>query len=198
MKSDHPFEPFLPEGASKLIIGTIPPPRFCRVPNELYDGDVNFYYGSRDNYFWPLLEDIFQTNFEYKNNDYAIEQRKKFLQNLNIGITDIINSCIHSDNSAKDDQLNEIIHKDLRSLLIKHATIDTLIYTSEFVKRQINSYFKTYHSISQNDSKQQVVKIEGKLYRVKILYSPSPLGLMNLGENGSEKRKNQYREFLLE
>jgi G:T/U-mismatch repair DNA glycosylase len=197
MKSDHPFEPFLPPGASKLIIGTIPPPRFCKVPNELYHDDVNFYYGSRDNYFWPLLEDICQTTFEYKNNEYAIEQRKKILESLNIGITDIINSCIHSDNSAKDEQLKEIIHKDLKSLLNNSPAIDTLIYTSEFVKRQINSYFKTFHSIGQNDPKQQVVKIEDKLYRVKILYSPSPSGLRNMGENGSEKRKNQYREFLL-
>jgi len=29
MYSKHPFEPFIPANATKLIIGTIPPYRFC-------------------------------------------------------------------------------------------------------------------------------------------------------------------------
>lgn len=49
-KSTHPFAPEIPEGATKLIIGTMPPYRFCNTDEALYDDDVNFYYGSRDNY----------------------------------------------------------------------------------------------------------------------------------------------------
>jgi len=198
MKSEHPFEPFIPTNAKTLIIGTIPPPRFCKMPNELYDDDVNFYYGSKDNYFWPLVGEIFQEQFEFKNNKSSINQRKTFLEKLNIGITDIINSCIHSDNSAKDDDLKEIVQKNIKSILSKYPSIETLIYTSGFVKKQMNRQFNTYHSINPNNSKEQSIKIDGKLYHVKILLSPSPLGLMNLGDGGAKKRKNQYREFLTE
>ena len=56
-KSTHPFAPEIPEGATKLIIGTMPPYRFCNTDEALYDDDVNFYYGSRDNYFWELVSD---------------------------------------------------------------------------------------------------------------------------------------------
>ena len=51
--SIHPYREYIPENASKLIIGTIPPFRFC-VSGEkrLYPRDVDFYYGSRDNGFW--------------------------------------------------------------------------------------------------------------------------------------------------
>ena len=42
----HPYEPFIPENATKLIVGTLPPPRF--TTGELKEGDVNFCYGSRD------------------------------------------------------------------------------------------------------------------------------------------------------
>lgn len=196
MKSKHPFEPFISARATKLIIGTIPPPRFCKEPFELYEDDVNFYYGSRDNSFWYLLEEIFYEKLEYKNISESIEQRKKLLENLEIGITDIIADCNHANDSAKDKHLTEIIHKDLKNLLVDNPGIQTLIYTSEFVKKQVNNYFKTYHSIDSNNTKKQTVKIDGKIFQVRILYSPSPLALINLGENGAEKRKEQYREFL--
>lgn len=198
MKSVHPFEPFIPINANRLIIGTIPPPRFCKKPIELYGDDVNFYYGSKDNYFWPLVGEVFQEPFEFKNNDKSIEQRKKFLEKVNTGIIDIISSCIHSDNSATDDALRDIIQKDIRSILSEYKSIETLIYTSAFVKKQMNEQFKTYHTIDPSNSREQTIRFGGRLYHVRILLSPSPLGLMNLGENGAEKRKNQYREVLVD
>ena len=54
---EHPFPPFVPTNATKLIIGSIPPQRFCNQKENgisLYPDDVNFYYGSRDNSFWFL------------------------------------------------------------------------------------------------------------------------------------------------
>jgi G:T/U-mismatch repair DNA glycosylase len=197
MKSQHPFEPFIPTNANKLIIGTIPPPRFCSTPNDLHNDDVNFYYGSKDNYFWPLLAETFHEHFEFKNDKASVDQRKAFLEKLNIGITDIIDSCVHSDNSAKDNDLRDIVRKDIKSLLSKHPLIDNLIYTSEFVKKQMNNLFQTYHSINPKNPKQQSIKIGDRIYKANILYSPSPLGLLNLGDDGTEKRKKQYRDVLV-
>jgi len=194
MKSQHPYHPYVPENATKLIIGTIPPPRFCKEHQCLFEADVNYYYGSRDNYFWPLLEEIFETRFEYSNNCKSIEQRQKLLESLNIGITDIIDNCIHEKDSALDKDLKEIVLKDIESLLINFQAIDTLIYTSEFVKKLINNHINTYHSLNPHNPKHQTVKINGKLFKVIILYSPSPLALINMGENGAVKRKEQYRE----
>lgn len=196
MKSTHPFEPYIPADSEKLIIGTIPPPRFCKEPYRLYEDDVNFYYGSRDNYFWCILEEVFETKLEYGNTEQAVQQRKDLLKKLKIGITDIVDSCIHIENSAADSVLKEIRHKDIRLLLQEHPSIITLIYTSEFVKKLMNEHLKTYHSIDQNNRKKQSLKIDGKLYQVKVLYSPSPLALRNIGKDGVEKRKEQYRDFL--
>ena len=192
--SKHPYPPFIPEIAKKLIIGTIPPPRFCKEESKLFDEDVNFYYGSRDNYFWLLLGEVFNISFKYTNNEVAIDQRKELLKSLNIGITDIIDTCYHENCQATDDKLKDIKHKDLKKLLIDFPKIDTFIYTSEFVKKQMNNYLKTYHSINPQNQKEQSVKIDGKEYRVIILYSPSPQALINMGENGVEKRKEQYRK----
>lgn len=197
MISKHPFEPFIPVGATKLIIGTIPPPRFCKEPYQLHDDDVNFYYGSRDNSFWPLLEEIFNEKLDYQNNASTIDQRKQLLDKLGIGITDIIADCTHANDSAEDRHLNVIKHKDLEILLRDNPGINTLIYTSEFVKKLVNEYFKTYHLIDPINRKKQTIKINGKVFQVRILYSPSPLALRGLGENGDTKRKEQYRDFLM-
>ena len=125
MKSTHPFEPYIPADSEKLIIGTIPPPRFCKESYQLYENDVNFYYGSRDNYFWCILEEVYETKLEYSNTERAVQQRKDLLQKLKIGITDIVDSCIHSGDSAADSDLKEIKQKDIKSLLQKYpACID--------------------------------------------------------------------------
>ena len=193
MKSYHPYNAFIPENATKLIIGTIPPPRFCRDLGQLSSSDVRFYYGSKDNGFWPLIEEVFDIKLEYCNNDMSILQRKKLLQRLNIGITDVIESCIHCNNSAKDDDLIEITYRDLKPILQHQTSIDTLIYTSEFVKKIVNKNYKTRHRIDKVNKKNQTVKIYNKVYKVIILYSPSPLALINMGINGDLKRKEQYR-----
>lgn len=196
MNSIHPFDPFLPENAERLIIGTIPPPRFCKDGYELNDDDVNFYYGSKDNSFWKLINEVFNVNVSFRNTIEAVQERKKVLTDLNLGITDIIQECVHKNDSAADVDLDVIRNKDLSTLLSEHPKINTLIYTSEFVKKQINKMYKTYHTINTENKKQQSVKINGKLYYVFILYSPSPNALRNLGENGAEKRRKQYKEIL--
>ena len=45
-RSRHPYQPFVPENATKLIIGSIPPFRFCEASNrKLYSDDVDFTMG---------------------------------------------------------------------------------------------------------------------------------------------------------
>lgn len=190
MKSNHPYKPFIPKNADKLIIGTIPPPRFCKVPNEIKKGDVDFYYGSNRNKFWHIISEIFGIIFSFDNTSIAIEQRKKFLIENKIGIADTIKSCIHKNNSSSDNDLINIEYFDIEKLLMRNKNIHTLIYTSQFVKKNMNSILKTFHRyIDDND---QYVNINGKIYFVNILYSPSPQALKYLGKNGNERRKKQY------
>lgn len=59
----HPYGPFIPDGARKLIVGTLPPPRFTQ--GLLREGDVDFCYGSRDGQLWPILDRIFHLNLDY-------------------------------------------------------------------------------------------------------------------------------------
>ncbi len=44
-KSTHPFAPEIPEGATKLIIGTMPPYRFCNT-DEMLRRDLSRVFSS--------------------------------------------------------------------------------------------------------------------------------------------------------
>ena len=74
----HPYPPFIPENATKLIVGTLPPPRF--TTGELKEGDVDFCYGSRDGQLWTILDKIFDLDLKYETTAQAIAQREHFLK----------------------------------------------------------------------------------------------------------------------
>jgi hypothetical protein len=83
-KHKHPYQPFIPENATKLIVGTLPPPRFSG--GKLKKGDVNFCYGSIDGLLCPVLDKIFQLNLDFETTDKAIKQRKDFFVSKNIAL----------------------------------------------------------------------------------------------------------------
>ena len=194
--SNHPFEAFIPIDSKSIIIGTIPPQRFCLNNINLYPCDVNFYYGSKDNHFWEIIENINNIKFTYENNLIAIQERKDFLSSIGIGITDIIKSCIHKNSSSSDKDLESIEFKNIKELLKNNSSIDTLIYTSDFVKKLMNDYLVTYHNTIKNENRRFNLKIDGKTYNVIILYSPSPQALRGMNENGKEIRIEQYKSIL--
>ena len=124
VRSIHPYEPYIPEGSTKLIIGTMPPFRFCTSGGRaLHDNDVDFYYGSRDNSFWKLLSEVTGTTLEFVNTTEAVNQRKQLLQELHIGITDIVGSCIHRNGKSDDASLISIEPKPLDKLQIGRAHV---------------------------------------------------------------------------
>ena len=114
----HPYEPYLYPEATKLIVGTLPPPRF--TTGALKEGDVDFCYGSRDGQLWRILDTIFHIGLRYENTSYAIEQRKRFLQSRNIGICDIVASAERNKVDATDLGMKNIVLRDLIKILYEY------------------------------------------------------------------------------
>lgn len=123
----HPFEPFIPEKASKLIVGTLPPPRFSL--GVLKPDDVNFCYGSRDGLLWPVMDQIFRLNLTYDNSDEAILERMAFLRSRGIGICDIVESCKRNKIDASDLGMQDIALRNILGYLKKYPSITTLLFT---------------------------------------------------------------------
>lgn len=123
----HPYEPFLFGAATKLIVGTLPPPRFTL--GMLREGDVDFCYGSRDGQLWPILDRIFKLNLQYKTSLDAITQRKQFLRERKIGICDIVFSAERNKIDASDLGMRAIVLRDILGYLMKFPNVDTLLFT---------------------------------------------------------------------
>lgn len=196
IRSIHPYEPYIPENATKLIIGTMPPFRFCvSGKRSLFANDVDFYYGSKDNAFWKLLSEVTGVTLDFVNSPDAVNQRKQLLMNLHMGITDIVGSCIHHNGKADDTSLLTIEVKPLDKLLLDHPNIQELVYTNRGeVKKYINHFFadKGYHNRARENETKESVFINGKKYAVTQLYSPSPNALRSVS---TEKRLQQYKSF---
>jgi len=126
-KHSHPYQPYIPKNATKLIVGTLPPPRFSL--GNFKKGDVDFCYGSIDGYLWKILDEIFQLDLKFETSEFAIKQRKDFLKSNNIGICDIVNSCKRNKLDASDLGMQHIELRDILHYLKKHPRINTLLLT---------------------------------------------------------------------
>lgn len=138
----HPYAPFIPKGATKLIVGTLPPPRF--TTGDLKEGDVNFCYGSRDGQLWPILDRIFNLNLSYETTQAAIQQRKDFLTAKGIGICDIVASAMREKIDASDLGMQAVEMRDLVSILEKYPLIETLLFTGGNSKNGPEYFFRKH------------------------------------------------------
>tara|TARA_R110002020_G_scaffold445961_1_gene658041 strand:+ start:125583 stop:126272 length:690 start_codon:yes stop_codon:yes gene_type:complete len=145
----HPYGPFLFEGVRKLIVGTLPPPRF--TTGELKEGDVDFCYGSRDGQLWRILDRIFGLDLEYATTARAIRQRTDFLKERKIGICDIVVSSERTKLDASDVGMRNTVLRDVLGILKEYSEVDTLLFTGGNSKNGPEYFFRKHlkeHQIS--------------------------------------------------
>jgi len=138
----HPYEPFIPDNATKLIVGTLPPPRF--TTGELKVNDVDFCYGSRDGLLWPVLDKLFDLNLKFENTNEAIEQRKRFLIKRGIGICDVVQSSQRDKIDASDLGMENVRLRNMTEILSRHPKIDTLLFTGGNSKNGPEYFFRKH------------------------------------------------------
>ena len=152
----HPYKPFLFQEATKLIVGTLPPPRF--TTGALKEGDVNFCYGSRDGQLWPILDRIFELDLLFETSDAAIAQRKDFLKRQKIGVCDIVESAERIKIDASDLGMQNIQLRNVIGYLKQYPNVDTLLFTGgnskngpEYFFRKHLKKYKLDYEIVSND-----------------------------------------------
>ena len=138
----HPYPPFFPNGATKLIVGTLPPPRF--TTGDLKEGDVNFCYGSISGLLWPVLDQIFDLNLKFEDTEAAVLQRKNFLASRGIGVCDIVAQCERAKIDASDLGMQNIKLRNLIGYLQKYPKINTLLFTGGNSKNGPEYFFRKH------------------------------------------------------
>ncbi len=138
----HPYKPFIQKDTTKLIVGTLPPPRFST--GGLLEKDVNFCYGSYYNSLWKKIDKIHNLNLRYDNSQEAVNERKKFLIKHKIGVCDIVDSAEREKIDASDLGMQNIKLRDVIDYLKKYPNIDTLLFTGGNSKNGPEYFFRKH------------------------------------------------------
>ena len=195
-KHTHPYEPFIDTTTEKLIVGTLPPPRF--TTGELKEGDVNFCYGSRDGQLWPILDKIFNLNLKYETTANAIEQRKAFLKSRGIGVCDIVASAERQKIDASDIGMQNVVLRNVLCYLEKYPNVNTLLFTGGnskngpeyFFRKHLKEYQVSLQQISNEVPRihEFVHPITKTIIRTVSLIAPSGAANRAVGSLESYKR----------
>ena len=193
----HPYAPFLPEAATHLIVGTLPPPRFSF--GGLKKGDVSFCYGSIDGQLWPILNRIYNLNLEFANTPKAIQQRKDFLAAYKIGVCDIVSHCYRVKLDASDLGMQAVELRDMFYYLNQVPSVKKILFTGGDSKNGPAYFFKRYlksKNIAWKVEQKETPKKHSFIYKNRCIETVSliaPSGAANraVGSLADYKRQKQ-------
>ncbi|MGB1449424.1 MAG: uracil-DNA glycosylase family protein [Flavobacteriaceae bacterium] len=136
----HPYPPYILANTTRLIVGTLPPPRF--TTGALNEQDVDFCYGSSNGLLWKVWDEIYALDLVYENTHFAIEQRKAFLHREQIGVCDIVGAAYREKVDASDAGMKDVELRDLLGILSQHPKVNTLIFTGGNSKNGPEYFFR--------------------------------------------------------
>ncbi len=123
----HPWEPFIPEGAKILIMGTFPP--------QSKRWAMDFYYPNRTNDFWPMMALIFFGNRDAlrlpASKDFDLGAIKALLTEKRIALNDTGFRVRRLMGNASDKFLEIVEPVRLDELLARMPECHTVATTGE-------------------------------------------------------------------
>ena len=127
----HPFEPFVPEGARTLILGSFPGKESTQ---QLRKDD--WYYNSKRNQFWKILEMVYEQELS------TPAAKINLFVNNRIAVTDIIASCERRNHSNSDQNLiNKQYNQQGISSILEGNPVSQVLFTSKSVYREFIRHF---------------------------------------------------------
>ena len=127
MIETHPFEPFIPEGATTLIMGTFPP-----QPKRWA---MEFYYPNRTNDFWPMMGLIYfgdrHALYDPQTKRFDLPAIKRLLSEKGIAMSDTGYRIDRLRDNASDKYLEILEPVDLAALLRRMPLCHTIATTGE-------------------------------------------------------------------
>jgi hypoxanthine-DNA glycosylase len=120
----HPFDPFIPDNATTLILGSFP----GREQTQTNSDDDQWFYGATRNQFWKIISAVYNTDLLCKTD------KQQLFEKFGIGITDILLKVRRKNNSNLDDNL-EIIEYNNKAIktILENSKIKSIFFTSKFV-----------------------------------------------------------------
>lgn len=128
----HPFEPFVPDNTTTLILGSFP-------DKERTQGNINsesWFYVAKRNRFWDIISQVYETPLKSKN------EKQELFKKKGIAITDILLKVRRKNDSNLDDNLEIIELNDLAiKEILTNNKISSISFTSKYVENQFKKRF---------------------------------------------------------
>ncbi len=182
----HPFEPFLPENAVLLMLGSFPPqPKRWKM---------NFYYPNFINDMWRIFGIIF---FGDKGH-FILEKEKKFdeqnliefLKSKGVALYDTATVVRRLQDNASDKFLEVVKPTDIKAMLAKLPHCKAIVTTGEKATETI----RTQVEVAQPKvGSSEPFSIEDRTYRLYRMPSSSRAYPMSL-----ERKAETYRRMFEE
>lgn len=133
----HPFEPFLPEGARLLMLGTFPPSpkRWC----------MDFYYPNFQNDMWRIFGICYFADKDHfilaGEKRFDLDKIVPFLRQEHIAIFDTAMKVRRTKNTASDKDLEIVKPTDVRAMLQRLPECRAVVTTGSLATEVFCSHF---------------------------------------------------------
>ena len=185
----HPLEPFLPNNARLLMLGSFPPPKTR--------WKMDFYYPNIQNDMWRIFGAVFFQDKDYfidlENKAFKEQLLKDFLNEKGIAIFDTAYQVIRQKNNASDKFLEIVQATDLKKLLAEIPQCQSIVTTGEKATSTLLTQFPEL-TIAPTIAQSSVASIdvvnvrrEVKLYRLPSTSRAYPLAF--------DQKVAHYRQF---
>lgn len=153
MLETHPFPAFVPPNARYLVLGSFAGKEAVRGTPD-YDPAYDWYYGTRRNQFWQILEVVYGVPLD------RLERKKALVTRLGMGIADIIYQCERQGSSNLDNALKNAVYNHAAiAPILDGNPIEKIFLTSLEVEHRFRSEFRQL--LSRHPA-------------VRLVYLPSP------------------------
>ena len=148
MIETHPFEPFVPQSAKYLILGSF---IALKKPEDTF---YDWYYSSKRNQFWKIIEKVYDVHLPDK------KSKQKLFSELKIAVSDIICQCERKEKNSLDTSLTNCIYNtSVLAKLLRENPFEKIFFTSRFVEKEFKKHFR---------------KLISKYPKIELITLPSP------------------------
>jgi G:T/U-mismatch repair DNA glycosylase len=169
----HPWNWHIPDGATALFVGTF--------PTEKRNRKHDFFYSSSTNRFWEIMMKVAEPLDDIENETEEVKKRKRVLDKLKLGLTDMGKRVMRQQGSSNDHSLFPLEFVDITHILSEHPTIETIIVTGNSQGNSSLSWFGIFCSLNDipfnakevEKEKSGTITIKNQSIKIEATYSPS-------------------------
>lgn len=181
----HPWPPFIHQGARVLMLGTFPPkPERWSMP---------FFYPNKSNDFWKIMGYLFYDDSDHfwlvKGKQFDQARIEQFLIEQHIALWDTAMKVRRLKDNASDKFLEIVEQIDLQSLLAQYPTVKAVVTTGEKATGVVAGIAGVEPPAMGHSVEASVGEYSFTLYRMPSTSRAYPLAL--------ERKAQYYREMLL-